>query len=93
MKVLSLGWAAILWAAQCGAGPVDINSATASELSRNLLGVGPAIAQRIVEFREQQGFFPTPDSIQLVPGVGEKTYLKNIDFIQVVIPLDTKVTD
>ena len=37
--------------------------------------------------------FPTPDSIQLVPGVGEKTYLKNMDFIQAVIPLDTKVID
>ena len=93
MKVWSLGAAAILWTAHCMAGPVDINSATASELSRNLLRVGPAIAQRIVEFREQQGFFPTPDSIQLVPGVGEKTYLKNIDFIQVVIQVDTKVTD
>ena len=93
MKVLSLGVGVIMWATQSWAGPVDINSATATELSRNLLGVGPAIAQRIVEFREQQGFFPTPDSIQLVPGVGEKTYLKNIDFIQVVIPLDTKVID
>ena len=66
MKVLSLGAAAILWTA-CMAGPVDINSATASELSETYW-VWVSIAQRIVEFHELQGFFPTPDSIQLVLG-------------------------
>jgi len=61
---------------------VDINTAGAPELARNLLGVGPAIAGRIVEYRTIHGGFPTPDSIQLVPGVGEKTYLRNRQFIQ-----------
>lgn len=61
---------------------IDINSASAEELARNLLGVGPAIAKRIISFRETEGYFPTPDSIQLVPGIGEKTFLKNQPFIR-----------
>ena len=67
---------------------VDINSASASELARNLQGVGPAIAQRIIEFREMQGPFPTADSIQLVPGVGQRTYESNLPLIK-ALPVKT----
>jgi len=67
---------------------VDINSASASELARNLQGVGPAIAQRIIEFRQMQGPFPTADSIQLVPGVGQRTYERNLPLIQ-ALPVKT----
>lgn len=70
-------------ALQTQAAVIDINTASAEVLARNLLGVGPAIAQRIISFRESEGLFPTPDSIQLVPGIGEKTYLKNRPFIRV----------
>lgn len=65
------------------AGPVDINQADAQTLARELTGVGPKLAERIVEFRAQQGLFPTPDSIQLVPGIGQSIYEKNRDFIGV----------
>ena len=65
---------------------VDINHADELALATALSGVGPTLAKRIVEFRTSQGHFPTPDSIQLVPGVGEKLYLRNRDFIAVSIP-------
>ncbi len=84
MKTLLL---ASLLSGGVSAAVVDINTATADDLARNLLGVGPAIAERIVEFRLIEGGFPTPDSIQLVPGIGHKTFLKNQEFIQ-VSPLD-----
>lgn len=64
------------------AGAIDINSADEGALAEALSGVGPALARRIVEFREREGRFPTPDSIQLVPGVGIKLYQRNRDFIQ-----------
>ncbi len=65
------------------AGPVDINSADEAALADALTGVGPTLAARIVAFREAEGPFPTPDSIQLVPGVGAKLYSRNRDFIEV----------
>lgn len=80
MRKLLLSLAVLAFSSH--AAVVDINSASASELARNLLGVGPAIAQRIVDFRERQGPFPTADSIQLVPGVGLRTYQKNQSLIE-----------
>lgn len=60
------------------AGKVNINTATLSEL-RTLPGIGPALAQRIVEFRTAQGPFERPEDIMKVSGIGEKKYqdLKN----------------
>jgi competence protein ComEA len=55
------------------AGTVNINSADAATLEF-LPRVGPAIAQRILEFREQNGQFKTAEDLMLVKGIGEKTY-------------------
>jgi competence protein ComEA len=54
-----------------GAGQIiDLNRATADELDA-LPGVGPAIAQAIVDYRDQHGPFATVDDLLDVRGIGE----------------------
>jgi competence protein ComEA len=50
-------------------GPVHINTATAQELQR-LPGVGPAMAQRIIDYRNQHGPFTSMADLDDVPGIG-----------------------
>ena len=50
-------------------GIVHINTATAAELE-TLPGIGPTLAQRIIDFREQTGPFSTMEDLDLVPGIG-----------------------
>ena len=56
-------------------GPVEINLASPEELE-TLVGVGPAIAQRIVEEREANGPFHYPEDLLAVNGIGAKTLEK-----------------
>jgi competence protein ComEA len=56
------------------AAPIDVNRATAEELQR-LPGVGPKMAQRIVDER-QKGRFKTVDDLRRVTGIGAKTLEK-----------------
>ena len=51
-------------------GTININTATASELEK-LPGIGPALAQRIVEYRDSHGPFASVDSLTDVPGIGK----------------------
>ena len=50
-------------------GPININRATARQLDA-LDGVGPVIAQRIVDYRKINGYFLTIDDLQKVSGIG-----------------------
>ena len=50
-------------------GPININRATAGQLDA-LDGVGPVIAQRIVDYRKINGSFLTIDDLQKVSGIG-----------------------
>ncbi len=54
-------------------GKVNVNTATAEQL-QNLPRVGPAVAQRIIEFRDKNGRFKAPEELILVRGIGEKTF-------------------
>ncbi len=56
-----------------GSGPVDLNAATAADLDA-LPGIGPVLAQRIVEHREHSGPFRTVEQLDDVPGIGPATY-------------------
>ena len=56
-------------------GPVDVNAADLTELDA-LPGVGPAIAQLIIEERELGGPFHYPEDLLSVKGIGEKTLEK-----------------
>jgi competence ComEA-like helix-hairpin-helix protein len=51
---------------------LDLNRASAAELSL-LPGVGPTLAQRIIETREQRGPFAATAELEDVPGVGPAT--------------------
>jgi competence protein ComEA len=52
---------------------VNVNSADTSQLAM-LPRVGPSVAQRIVDYRKQNGPFKKPEDLMLVQGIGEKTF-------------------
>ena len=54
-------------------GVVNINTADAAQL-KQLPRVGPALADRILAFRESNGEFGSTEDLILVQGIGEKTY-------------------
>jgi len=63
-------------------GKININTAGLAELD-SIPGIGPVLAQRIIDYREQNGFFSSPEEIQNVSGIGTKTYEKMADYITV----------
>ncbi len=54
-------------------GKVNINSANQTELE-TLQGIGPSLAQRIIEYRETNGKFKNVEDIQNVKGIGNSKY-------------------
>ncbi|WP_101848641.1 ComEA family DNA-binding protein [Zhihengliuella sp. ISTPL4] len=52
-------------------GTVDLNSADQAALEE-LPGIGPALAQRIIAWREENGRFQAVDDLLAVPGIGER---------------------
>jgi len=86
-RIAALALALALSLASAGAAvaaetKVDINTATAAELTE-LPGVGEALAQRIVEYREKQGPFTAPEQLMNVRGIGEKSFAKLRDRLTV----------
>jgi competence protein ComEA len=63
-------------------GPININTASPEELDL-LPGIGPAIAQRIVEYRTTNGPFRSIEEIKQVSGIGDKLFEKIRDLITV----------
>jgi competence protein ComEA len=61
--------------------PVNINTASASEISAALKGIGEKRAEAIVNYREQNGAFSTLDDLLAIKGIGEKVLEKNADRI------------
>jgi competence protein ComEA len=55
---------------------VNINTASAKELA-TLSGIGPRVAERIVEYRESHGPFKKPEDLRKVEGVGKALWERN----------------
>ena len=51
--------------------PVNLNTATLEQLD-TLDGVGPATAQKILDYRNEHGGFGSVDELDQIPGIGEK---------------------
>jgi len=60
---------------------IRINTASLDDLDL-LNGVGPSIAQRIIDYRTEVGGFKSVEEIKLVPGIGDKMFEKIKNDIQ-----------
>lgn len=69
--------AAMLLAPTAIAGPVNVNTADARTLARELQGVGMAKAEAIVSYREKNGPFKSADDLVKVKGLGKKLIEQN----------------
>ncbi|MCR5034180.1 MAG: helix-hairpin-helix domain-containing protein [Clostridia bacterium] len=63
-------------------GKVNINTADSTQL-QTLNGVGPATAQKIIDYRQSNGSFASVEDIKNVSGIGEKTFEKLKDYITI----------
>ena len=61
---------------------VNINSATVAELDI-LPGIGPAIAGRIIDYRNQNNGFKDINELKLVSGIGDKLYEKLKELVEI----------
>ena len=52
---------------------ININQATLADL-RKIKGVGPVMAQKILDYREKNGYFTSTEQLKKVGGIGEKTF-------------------
>lgn len=67
-------------------GPVDINTADAVTLAKELQGVGMSRAQAIIDYRERNGGFKSVDEILKVKGIGPQVLEQNRGNMQVREP-------
>ncbi|MEK6787946.1 MAG: ComEA family DNA-binding protein [Pseudomonadota bacterium] len=62
---------------------ININTADAKTLDEGLLGVGPAKAQAIIDWRKQKGPFKTVAGLMAVKGMGASLIERNKDRLSV----------
>jgi competence protein ComEA len=65
------------------AGPVNVNTADAETLERELSGIGPALAAAIVRDREENGPYSSPEDLTRVSGIGPSVLERNAEDIRV----------
>jgi competence protein ComEA len=65
--------------------PLDLNTATSADLQK-LPGIGPALADRIIEYRQKNGSFKKVEELMNVQGIGEKSFLRLKPLVSVIPP-------
>ena len=70
--LVSLGLAIMLAGGLVNAGPVNVNTADATTIAKELDGIGMARAKAIVDWRRQNGEFTSLADLQKVKGVGPR---------------------
>ena len=83
LLALGLGCVLFLGSGVLQAGPVNINTADAATLAKELNGVGLKRAEAIVEYRQKHGPFKSADELSLIKGIGAAVIAKNREFIRV----------
>ncbi len=66
---------------------LNLNTATIQQLDA-LPGIGPVLAQRIVEFREKRGGFRRVEELLAVPGISERKWQTLRTLVEVGTPRD-----
>jgi comEA protein len=61
-------------------GLIHLNTATAQQL-QTLPGIGPTLAQRIIDYRDANGPFTTLEQLMLVEDIGEKRFAAIKDYL------------
>lgn len=64
---------------------VNINLANAASLAKNLKGVGPKTAERIILFRLTNGPFLALEELTLVKGISKRTLEKNACHVRIAL--------
>lgn len=77
VSALALIFALLLTSPIQASNPIDINTATATEMAAVMTGVGPAKAQAIVDYRTEKGAFVSIDELTEVQGIGPATLERN----------------
>ena len=82
----------LLWSTGVTAGTVNINLADVGELAENIHGIGPRLAQAIVNYRAQHGDFGSIDELVGVREIGLTIIKANRGVIGVKdAPLQTQI--
>ncbi len=68
--------------------PIDLNTATLDQLEE-LPGIGPKMAQRILDFREKSGPFERVTDLRAIRGIGRKRFEKIRPYVSVTPPRDS----
>jgi comEA protein len=82
LMMLVLGWVSAADLVAQSDKRVDLNTAGEAELV-GLPGIGPSIAKRIVEYRENNGPFEKVEDLMNIRGIGERTFLQIRDLVTV----------
>ena len=75
-----VGWIGVINSDAADAKKININTASAEELTQ-LKGIGSSHAANIIAYREKNGPFKNPEDLIKVPRIGQKTFEKNKDLI------------
>jgi len=60
---------------------ISLNAASPAQLTE-VPGIGPVLARRIVEYREQKGGFRTLEELKEIRGIGDNTFQKICPYLE-----------